>query len=296
MTDGTITGPQARSLSPDEAEARAERCFEIDQRIKAGIRAGRAAMWEVAAGLVEFDDENGWTALGHENLGEWLADPEVGMSRSTFFRTVQSYRELTRRGIGQADLPELEPTKVQIVLPRVKAGSVKLADALADVRALGQKDLREKYLRRPDPADLNPPDDDLVNETQRAAKAEPTPPPDTPQPTSTPQWANGTPLGGDPPEDEEPPEVEVVEGDVVEEPEGEPAQNDDPEPSGQVQAVDPEGPSAIEVVEWIDRALPRESSPAMKRHALTVARKFIVALFPQIAELEAAAAPSDDAA
>jgi hypothetical protein len=301
MPDGAVQGPQARSLTPEEAEARAQRCFEIDERIKAGLRAGREALWETARALHEFDEENGWTALGYEKIGEWLADPEVGMTRGTYIRLVGTFRELVvKRKLPFATVADLETSKVQIVLPKLKAGSVRLDEALDDVKALGQRDLREKYLRRPDPADLEPPDDPPLDSSM--SRAEPDPPPNG-APTERPTWGDGRALGADPPDeeppvidgevvedDEEPVETEVVDDPPEEEPEAEPAHNDQPDASGQVQGVDPTGPSAAEVIDWIDRALPREASPAIRRHALQEARKFIVALFPELAELEKAAA------
>jgi hypothetical protein len=144
---------QARELSADEAEARGELCFQLDQQIKQGIAKGREAMWEVAKAAHEFDEQSGWTALGYDQVGEWLADPEVSMSRRTFFRLVSTYRELVvLRKIKPAQLKELDTSKVDIVLPAVKSGRATLTDALEDVKGLGASDLREKYIKRPDPA------------------------------------------------------------------------------------------------------------------------------------------------
>jgi hypothetical protein len=293
--EGAIA-PRAADLSPDEAEARSQRCFEIDAQIKSGLRAGREAMWDVARGLHEFDEENGWTALGIDSLGEWLADPEVGMTRATYFRMVKCHRFLIeQKKLAPARVAELELSKVEIVLPKLKAGSVKMDDALADVQHLGARDLREKYMRRPDPADLDPPPDPNGVEASRPPAD---PPIETPDAPPTPNVGDGGPVrasDGAASLDE----PEVLDGTVVEEPideepdpmaadplSPEPAQNDHDESSGPV-PVNPTGPSAEEVVEWIDRGLNRDASAAMRRHALMQAKTFIVALFPQLAETAA---------
>jgi hypothetical protein len=260
-----------------EVEARSERAYELDQRIKAATRDGRQAMWDLAAALHEWDEENGWTALGYETLTDWLADPEIGMARSSFFRLVQSYRELVvRRQLPAGDLAEYDVTKVQIVLPKVKAGSVKLADALADVRDLGSRDLRTKYMRRPDPADLEEPDDGgLTAETQTYE-----PPPQN-DGEDTPRWAADDKV-----------DDEIIEAEVVEE---ENLPNiDTGATSGQdrletvhvaVEPAQPEGPSAAEVVQWLDMALANPGvSPAFLKQGVKKARDFIVAVFPAAAE------------
>lgn len=151
MTTTDLT-PTPTDLSPDEAEERGRRAYELDQEVKAGIQEGREALWRVARALYEFSEMSGWTALGHDTLGEWLADPEVSMTRTTFHRMVGVWRELVvLRKLPESEVLELEASKVDIVLPAVKAGRVTLKKALKDVRALGARDLREEYLSRPEP-------------------------------------------------------------------------------------------------------------------------------------------------
>jgi hypothetical protein len=166
---------QAQELTDEEQEARATRAFELAAQIKQALNAGRQAMWDVARAAHEFDEEAGWSALGYDTLGQWLADPEVSMSRSTFFRVVKVYRELVvRRQLPASTLRELDISKVDIVLAKVKSGKIPLNQALEDSRSLGAKDLREEYYDRPDPkiaADAaNEGDDD-----------EPIPTPDAPE-------------------------------------------------------------------------------------------------------------------
>jgi hypothetical protein len=145
-------------LSPEEAEERKRRCYELDQQARAGMRAGREAMWYTARVLHEFDEEAAWQAIGYDKLGDWLADPEVGMTRSTYHRMIGAYRELAVvRKVDEQRLLVLDVSKVDIVLPALRAGRVGLEKALDDVEALGARDLREEYLSRPDtPPPLTP--------------------------------------------------------------------------------------------------------------------------------------------
>lgn len=157
MTD--VTTPSARELTGDEEEARAAQCYELDQRVKAGLRAGREALWDVAAALYAFDELSGWVALGYERIGDWLADPEVTMTRAQFYRLTGMYQELAvLRSVPEKKLKELDSSKVAIVMPGIKSGRVKLDDALDDVQALGARDLRDKYIGRKDPKDEAAPD------------------------------------------------------------------------------------------------------------------------------------------
>jgi hypothetical protein len=167
---GALT-PVARDLSPEEQQARAEHAHELDQKIKAGLRAGREALWEVAVSLHEFDEENGWSALGYEKLGDWLADPEVQMQRTTFYRLTGAYRELVViRKVDFEEVKQLEVSKVDIVLPAVRQGRVALDEALEDTKSMGARDLRDAYLSRPAPQ-VNPnvgtqvdPDGDVIQD------------------------------------------------------------------------------------------------------------------------------------
>jgi hypothetical protein len=128
----------------DEA-ARAEVCFAIATRLKAGLQSGREALWDVAKAAAEFDDQSGWTALGYDSMRHWLAEPDIGMSRRTFLRLVSTWREMEKRQVSSARLALLEPAKVDVVLPKVRSGAVELDDALADAEELGYADLRHRY-------------------------------------------------------------------------------------------------------------------------------------------------------
>jgi hypothetical protein len=144
----TTSQSSAVELTAEEYQERVDRCFAIGERIKQGVRNQRQSLWDLAQALHEFDQENGWTALGHDKLVDWLADPEVSMTQSTFYRLVGVYRDLViQRAVPLSTLRGLDSSKVAIVLPQIRKGKVSTQEALSDVEALGASDLRTKYVR-----------------------------------------------------------------------------------------------------------------------------------------------------
>lgn len=140
--------PAAGRRSDEQSADLQERCHELDQRVRAGLRAGRAALWLTAEALYEFDAHSGWSALGYRTRGDWLADPEVGMTERSYQRLVRVWREaVIRRKLDPPALARLDVSKVEIALAAVEEGSARLSDALADAEALGWRDLRRKYAR-----------------------------------------------------------------------------------------------------------------------------------------------------
>lgn len=138
--------PRARELSKAEADELRRQAFDLERKIKARVQATHAAWWSLAEALYEFHELLGWMLLGYETLGEFLAQPEIGMSRRSFFRAVEMWRDLhiVRRVPARA-LSELEPSKVREVKPAIMRGHVKPEDALADAKELGYRDVVEKY-------------------------------------------------------------------------------------------------------------------------------------------------------
>jgi hypothetical protein len=146
--------PRAKELTLEEAKQRREAMFKVESGIKEAIAEGKAALWKLAAYLDVWEDQGGWLALGYEKLNDWLADPEIGISKSQFHHLVDSYRYLKDNEIEPAEIRELEHSKVKVVLPAVRQGRVKLEDAIADVKVKGWRDLREDY--RDPAADAKP--------------------------------------------------------------------------------------------------------------------------------------------
>jgi hypothetical protein len=151
MSDHPMMAPP-RQLDDVEQAERAEHCYELHTRIVSALGEGRSAMWRACEALHEFDEEAGWTALGgYETLNEWLADPEVQLKKDAYYRMLRAYREtVVRRGIPMATVETIDFSKVDVVSPRVKSGEVSIEEALSDAQELGWRDLREKYIKRPD--------------------------------------------------------------------------------------------------------------------------------------------------
>lgn len=133
-------------MSSKELEQKAEVAFALEHRIKGYVGAMMRTGWQLAEDLYRFQEMGAWALLDYDNLGQWLAQPEVNISRTTFFRLTRSYRALVLdHGVKPEQLAELDPSKVAEVLPALKRGDVALDKALADVKALGARDLRTEY-------------------------------------------------------------------------------------------------------------------------------------------------------
>jgi len=133
-------------LSTDLEQTRADRALEIEGKVKEGIQAARTVWVALAAFLSDFHEEKLWTDRGHDSFDSWLADPEVDLGRSMAYALIQNYRFFLKEGgLDSVVLAQYEPTKLQQVIPALKAGDADLDDALADVEALSRSDLKEKY-------------------------------------------------------------------------------------------------------------------------------------------------------
>jgi hypothetical protein len=134
-------------LTPEEIEERRDACHELEVSIKDAIGRGRVAMWDLAKSLYVFNEEHGWSALGYETQGEWLAQPEIGMSKRQYHRMVRIWKEtVITRAIPEADVIEIEPSKLEIVLPAIESNKTSVLEALEDARSMGVRDLRETYI------------------------------------------------------------------------------------------------------------------------------------------------------
>ena len=133
-------------MTTDLEKTRADLAFETEGKIKEGISAARTVWVALAAFLSDFHEEKMWETLGHDSFDSWLATPEIDLGRSMAYALVQNYRYFIGEGrISSEELAEFEPTKLQQVLPALKAGDVEPSEALADVGSLSRSDLKEKY-------------------------------------------------------------------------------------------------------------------------------------------------------
>jgi hypothetical protein len=139
----------------------------LERRVKASIAGLRQGWVELAGHLYHFWRINGWEALGHRSVGEWLADPQIGLSRSTAYRFKEAYRELVvHRGIDPERLGQIDMTKIVATLPAVRREQVEPERAIADAEALTWRDLQERYSKLPATTDVDgrpiEPDDFVV--------------------------------------------------------------------------------------------------------------------------------------
>lgn len=141
---GKAVAKKTQVLSPEEEKA--DQAREVEQKIVSGCTAIRAGWFALSAFLYEFHKEKMWEALGWEKFDEWLGSPDISLARSHVYALIDVYRELVvERGLNIEKLHGLEVTKLQQVLPMLKAEQVDLDVALADVESLSRLDLREKY-------------------------------------------------------------------------------------------------------------------------------------------------------
>jgi hypothetical protein len=115
-------------------------------RLLEGLGTARMALSAVAQACHELSRDKSWIDLGYESLAEFLASPEITLTRTQFFSMAQVWeRYVLDGGVDPRDLAVAHPSKLAIPLRALGANEVTVAEALADVATLGARDLREKY-------------------------------------------------------------------------------------------------------------------------------------------------------
>jgi len=89
---GHPTPTPPRELTEAEVDELVHAAFACERDIKAAIAEITADTWTLAERLHAFHELRGWSLLGYETLNEFLAQSEIAMSRSSFFRLVQAWR------------------------------------------------------------------------------------------------------------------------------------------------------------------------------------------------------------
>jgi len=130
----------------EDHQAQVNEAFALERGIKEKWVQINSVGWELAADLYAFHEKGAWGLLGYDTLEEFLAQPDLGMSRVQFFRSIQTWRDLVVvRKVSSTTLSTLNPSKVHEVRAAIMRGDVSVDDALEDAKELGQRDLREKY-------------------------------------------------------------------------------------------------------------------------------------------------------
>lgn len=138
---------EIRSTSrPDEAQSAYE-------QLLGGLGAARVGMSVVAEACFRLSREQRWVDLGFDTLGEFLAQPEISLTRTAFFDLADIWEQY----VLEAEIPAerigaVSDWKLAIPLRAIKAGDVDATDAFGDAEALGARDLREKYRQERGPA------------------------------------------------------------------------------------------------------------------------------------------------
>lgn len=115
-------------------------------RLLEGLNAARLGLSVVCQACHELSRDKSWTDLGYESLAEFLASPEITLTRSNFFRMAQIWElYVLDGGVDPRHLSVASPSKFAIPMRAIGANEVGVAEALADVETLGARDLREKY-------------------------------------------------------------------------------------------------------------------------------------------------------
>lgn len=132
-----------------KAEA-AEQAFAVQSRIQGHIQALKGAWVDLARDLFLFSEREMWKALGHTSFGAWMADPDVDIEPRYGYILVDNYRQLVvNAGVDEAELRQIDQSKVQVIAPALRRKQVSVEEALADCRSLGRDDLRERYHSKP---------------------------------------------------------------------------------------------------------------------------------------------------
>lgn len=127
------------SLTPDEA-------FNLQTQVVERVAVGRSSWVALASCLAGFHAGKGWLALGIESFNEWMAQPEISLSRAEAYAMIAAWRELAvERDVPVERLAALDVSKLAVVLPAIKDGRADVEDALSDCASLSRSDLRAEY-------------------------------------------------------------------------------------------------------------------------------------------------------
>jgi hypothetical protein len=138
-TDAGALTVSGEVVEPDDA-------YEMEKRLKAALRLTRRSLLAVGEECHNISRGHAYEALGYETLAEFLAQPEVGMSRSEFFTAAKIHEVFVlEHGIEPDRLAEAGMAKLAVVLPKVTAGEIEAETAVADASTNGLRDLRDEY-------------------------------------------------------------------------------------------------------------------------------------------------------
>jgi hypothetical protein len=142
--EGESVGADTRLEKADQKLI--DKAFTLERQLKKAIHMETGAWWAQAKIAYAMHQERGWELLGYERIDDWLAQPDIGMTRTRFFKASQTWRDLVEvKQIEVEKLKEIEPSKAMEIRPAVMKGDVKPEQALADAENLSFRDVVEKY-------------------------------------------------------------------------------------------------------------------------------------------------------
>lgn len=131
---------------PSAEEVAAKSAFEVDFRVKQNVRKMRTLWVAIAEDLFKVWEQELWKDLGFGGFEDWLAQPEVAISKRHSYGLVEAWRELVvKRAVTPAQLEGVGIGGLREVLPAIRRGFVDVDEGLTDARELGRADLRHKY-------------------------------------------------------------------------------------------------------------------------------------------------------
>jgi hypothetical protein len=141
-----VTVDLDRLVERTPAERAAREAQRAHVKLVEGQRGVRLSLALMAEGCHLLHHDEGWKHLGFETLSEYLAAPEIEISRTDFYRMVEIWSAyVLNGGVEPATLQGAGPSKLEVPLPALSAGVVTPEQAVADASSMTRKDLRSHY-------------------------------------------------------------------------------------------------------------------------------------------------------
>jgi hypothetical protein len=120
--------------------------YHRHQQLLQGLTTTRLGLADIAEACHEIQAGKLWTQLGYDKLADYLADPDITLTRREFFRAAAIHDAYVLGAGVDADVLELAPaSKWEAALPGAVDPSVPADEVVVDVQTLGIQDLRVKY-------------------------------------------------------------------------------------------------------------------------------------------------------
>jgi hypothetical protein len=120
--------------------------YHRHQQLLQGLATTRLGLADIAEACHEIQVGKLWQQLGYDKLADYLADPDITLTRREFFRAAAIHEAYVLGAGVDADVLELAPaSKWEAALPGASDPSVPADEVVEDVQTLGIQDLRVKY-------------------------------------------------------------------------------------------------------------------------------------------------------